>query len=109
MVEERCGTGWRADDRQGNGAGDGARSPAFFHRRDFLRQNKAEIKYHRPRVDGVMPWGKSVLLRGFQKQIVVPRGVTLHGLLQKRQNIRDDLQFILHDVDRINLGAREFR
>ena len=49
------------------------------------------------------------MLRSFQKQIVVPSGVTLHGLLQKRENIRDDLQFILHDVDRINLAAREFR
>ena len=49
------------------------------------------------------------MLRGFQKQIVVPSGVTLHGLLQKRENIRDDLQFILHDIDRINLASREFR
>ena len=49
------------------------------------------------------------MLCGFQKQIVVPSGVALHGLLQKRENIGDDLQFVLHDVDRINLGAREFR
>ena len=48
-------------------------------------------------------------MRGFQKQIVVPSGVTLHVSLQKRENICDDLQFILHDIDRINLAAREFR
>ena len=29
------------------------------------------------RVAGVVPWGKSILLHGFQKQIVVPRGVAL--------------------------------
>src|SRR5712675_1888012 len=32
-----------------------------------------------------MPWDKSILLRGFQKQIVVPRGVTLQFLLQKHE------------------------
>jgi hypothetical protein len=31
----------------------------------------------------------------------VPRGVALQFLLQKHENIRNDLQFILHDVDRI--------
>ena len=49
----------------------------------------------------MIPWGKSILLHGFQKQIVVPRGVALQFLLQKHENIRNDLQFILHDVDRI--------
>jgi hypothetical protein len=28
-------------------------------------------------VAGVVAWGKSILLHGFQKQIVVPRGVAL--------------------------------
>jgi len=69
----------------------------------------ARAKSRRPRVAGVTPWGKSILLHGFQKQIVVPRGVALQFLLQKHKNIRNDLQFILHDVDRINLASREFR
>jgi hypothetical protein len=60
-------------------------------------------------VAGVVAWGKSILLHGFQKQIVVPRGVALQFLLQKHENIRNYLQFILHDVDRINLASREFR
>jgi hypothetical protein len=53
--------------------------------------------------------GQSVLLGGLQKQIVVPSGITLQFLLQKHDNILNVLQFILDDVDRINLGSREFR
>ena len=91
---------------------------SHFHCRDFcehwrrLMQRAAEQSADKiPQLRAcVMPCeAKSGLEHGFRKQIVVPSGVTLHGLLQKRENIRDDLQFILHDVNRINLGAREFR